>query len=121
MSYETTTEVVLGVFHKLSKEKNRTYNKIAELTLQIRILDLHGGESELIEELENEKIKNEKKLQKAELQLKLLQKRRNGGASLDPFLSDEVLQKTEDKMNELYPDNDIKIQRWKHPSKQTEE
>lgn len=86
MAYETAGEVMLGVYHKLLHQRDNKTNTIAELTLQIKILELEPGTDYLIRELEKKKDKAESDLYDIELQLKAIQKRRDGGASLDPFL-----------------------------------
>lgn len=88
MAYETASEVMLGVYTKLLRQRDNLTNKIAELTLQIKLLenaDL-AGTYEIAKELDKKKDDAESKLYDVELQLKVIQKKRDGGASLDPFL-----------------------------------
>lgn len=64
--------------------------KIQELTFQIRLLELKDNDVDLEEELIREKNAAQSKYDKADKQVKLIQKDRDGGASLDPFLAKEV-------------------------------
>ena len=101
MSYETPLDVMLGLYGKLLKQRDRQTNQLAEIELTLKLCDYDGDvPSGLEEDLRKKRNEIKDKLWKTEKQLELLQKKRNGGASLDPFLSDEVLQKTEDKLNE---------------------
>jgi len=90
MVYETTTEVMLGVYVKLQKQKDNAMKRMQELTFQIRLLEINDGDPFLIKDLVNKKSSAESKYNEAKEQLDLIQEKRNGGASLDPFLKKEV-------------------------------
>lgn len=88
MVYETTTEVMLGVYVKLQKQKDSAMKKMQELTFQIRLLELNDGDIFLIRDLNKKKDSAKSKYNDAKEQLELIQKKRDGGASLDPFLKE---------------------------------
>jgi hypothetical protein len=115
MSYNTPVEVMLGVFAKLNKQKSNLENKQAELTPQITLLNDYP-ESALYEKMEKDLEKTTDDLANVELQISLIQRKRNGKASLDKFLTDKTLSKVEKQMNEDYPDTDIKIGKLRHES-----
>ena len=99
MAYETPLEVMIGTINKLKKQRDNQLNKIAELTLQLKVLQTKYGDSFLVEKLEKELDNAHNKLADAEIQLDLLSKTRHGGASLDNFLTDENLEMVKDAMN----------------------
>lgn len=88
MSYETPLDVMLGLYEKLLKTRDRLVNQLAEIELQLRLLDYDSDDIsfDLEEDLKKKKDELKTKLKKTEKQLELLQKKRDGGASLDNFL-----------------------------------
>ena len=110
MSYETPGEVLLGIYNKLLRQRDNNMRKLRELTLQIKLLGPEYQDSRIYEKLEKDRVNTEDKLADVELQLSVINKKRNGGASLDPFLSDETLQKVEDELNAT-TDYDVDIKR----------
>lgn len=110
MSYEKPLDVMLGLFSKLMKAKDKYYNQIAEFTLQLKLLEGKDGSQFLYNEIEKKKDKAEENLWKTKLQLDLLQKKRNGGASLEPFFTQMNLDKVKDKLNEDLKDSEIKVE-----------
>jgi hypothetical protein len=88
MSYETPLDVMLGLYGKLLKTRDNQINKLAEIELQLKLLEYDSDDIsfDLEEDLKKKKEEYQTKLKKTEKQLELLQKRRDGGASLDNFL-----------------------------------
>lgn len=88
MSYETPLDVMLGLYGKLLKTRDNQINKLAEIELQLKLLEYDDDDVsfDLEEDLKKKKEEYQTKLKKTEKQLELLQKRRDGGASLDNFL-----------------------------------
>jgi len=87
--YESPLDVMVGTIDKLKGQRDTQLKKIAELTLQLKFLLPKYADSVLVEKLEKEVESAENKLEDAELQLDLMQKR--GNASLEGFLTQENL------------------------------
>ncbi|MBZ2166986.1 hypothetical protein [Methanobacterium spitsbergense] len=110
MSYETPLEVMLGIFNKLKKQRDTQEKKILELTLQIKYLQPCDSEDPLYKKLKKDLEKAEDTLADAERMLNSIQKRKDGGASLDQFLTDENLEKVKNAFNEKAGPEDLKIE-----------
>jgi hypothetical protein len=88
MSYETPLDVMLGLYGKLLKTRDKQVNTLAEIELQLKLLEYDSDDVsfELEEDLKKKRDEYKTKLKKTEKQLELLQRKRDGGASLDNFL-----------------------------------
>ena len=95
--YESPLDVMVGTIDKLKGQRDSQLKKIAELTLQLKFLLPKYADSSLVTKLEKELETAESKLEDAEIQLDLMQKR--GNASLEGFLTQENLDLVKDTMN----------------------
>lgn len=111
MGYNTPLEVMMGIHSKLNKQKDTQEKKIMELTLQIKFLHpCHEGDV-LVNKLEDDLEKAENKLADIERQLSALSRHKNGGATLDNFLSEENLAIVQDELNGTLDDVHCEIKR----------
>lgn len=101
-------EVMLGLFSKLNKKRDNLERKEAELTLQLRLLENYP-DSSVYDKCRKDLEKTKDDLEDVNFQLDLLQKRRNGGSTLEPFFNEKRLKEAEKKLNEDFPDTDIKL------------
>jgi hypothetical protein len=65
--------------------------------------DVAEAKFDLLTDLLNKKERLQNNLIKVEIEIKLLEKDLQGGASLDKYLSDDVLKKVENKLNDDLP------------------
>jgi hypothetical protein len=87
MSTENPTPIILAVYHDHLKAKQKDELKLKKLEVRIRIL--HTAERPdflLIEKLVFDMDKVQNKLADTNHELELIEKKLNGGASLDNFL-----------------------------------
>ena len=87
MSYANESEVLEGVILKLSKKRRKLQDDIKEHKLKINSYMGTMGLLELIEELERKIALTRWKLEECELELEVLEKKKNGNANIDPFLN----------------------------------
>ena len=91
------TRFKLSMFDKLTRQKERSENKVRELNFEMELLKKSGeSNNEYMDKLFNSKFNASEKLRNTIAALDQLEKDMNGCSTLNPFLKEKVESETEE-------------------------